>query len=209
MKGSDSDIARNRSDGAPWRITVRKTPDGIGVYNPTRRKVGPVVFLLIWLCGWSVGEVFALSEILRSGSPLAVDLFLLVWVSFWTLGGLVVLAVVAWNLFGVEKLFLIEGGGIVTERGFGPFTRRRMFRADEVSEVGFPAEKPAGTRGGVFSSGAVRFFADGKPASFGIELDDEEADRVTALMREFIARHRPPGAASAEPVADAASPPGD
>lgn len=193
MKGIHSDIVRDRRDGADWRIIFRRTPDGIGVYNPTRRKLALVAFMLVWLCGWAVGEWFALSEIFRAGSPLAVDLFLLVWVSLWTLGGLGVLAVVGWQLFGVEKLFLIEGGGIVTERGLGPITRRKVFRIDQVSEIGLTEEKRKGAADGVFSGGAVRFLADGKPQSFGIELDDEEADRVVTLMREFVERHRPVG----------------
>lgn len=189
MKGTHSDIVRDRRDGAPWRVTFRKTADGIGVYNPTRRRLALVAFLLVWLGGWAAGEWFALSEILRSGSPLAVDLFLIVWASIWTLGGLGVLAVVGWQLFGVEKLFLIEGGGIVTQRGLGPITRRRVFRVDQVSEIGPAGEKREGDV--VFSRGAVRFLADGKPQSFGIELDEEEADRVVILMRDFVERHRP------------------
>lgn len=194
VKDTHSDLVRDRRDGAAWRITFRRTPDGIGIYNPTRRKLALVAFMLVWLCGWAAGEWFALSEIFRSGSPLAVDLFLIVWATFWTLGGLVVLLIVGWQLFGVEKLFLIEGGGIVTERGLGPITRRKVFRVDQVSDVGFADGKRKSTVDGVFSGGAVRFFADGKPQFFGIELDDEEADRVVILMREFVERHQPAGA---------------
>lgn len=187
-----------RRDGAPWRITVRKTADGVGVYNPTRRKLGLVIFMVFWLCGWSAGEWFALSEILRPGSPLVVDLFLLVWVSLWTLGGLAVLAVVAWNLVGVEKLFLVEGGGIVVERGIGPLTRRKVYRVDQVGEIGFAHQLGSRRAEGILSGGAVRFFADGKPQFFGIDLDDEETHRVVSLMQDFVGRHRPEPAASGE-----------
>lgn len=207
MKGIHPAIAGVRRDGSAWRIAVRGTPDGIGIYNPRRRKLGLVVFLLLWLSGWAVGEWFALAQLLGSGNPLAVDLFLLVWVSFWTLGGVVALCVVGWQLFGVEKLFLIESGGVVTERGFGPFTRRKVFRVDQVSDVGFPVQNRENPANGIFSGGAVRFFADGKPESFGIELDDEEADRVVTLMREFIERHQPAAAGKADADADVASKP--
>jgi hypothetical protein len=187
-----------RRDGAPWRITVRKTADGVGVYNPTRRKLGLVIFMVFWLCGWSAGEWFALSELLRPGSPLVVDLFLLVWVSLWTLGGLAVVAVIAWTLVGVEKLFLIEGGGIVTERGFGRLTRRKVYRVDQVGEIGFARQLGPRRAEGILSGGAVRFFAAGKPQSFGIGLDEEEADRVVNLMQDFVKRHRPAPAADSE-----------
>lgn len=202
MKGIHSDIVGDRRDGEPWRVTFRKTQDGIGVYNPTRRRIGLVIFMLVWLCGWAMGEWIALSQLFGSGGPFAVDLFLLVWVSFWTLGGLAALAVLAWNLVGVEKLFLIEGGGIVTERGFGAITRRKVFRVDQISDVGFSDKQRKDTANGVLSVGGVRFFSDGKPQSFGIELDDEEADRVVTLMRDFLARHH----AVAAMTADAAAP---
>lgn len=192
-----------RRDGAPWRITVRETVDGIGVYNPTRRKIALVAFLMVWLTGWAVGEFFALSEIFRSGSPWAVDLFLLVWVTGWTFGGLAVLTVVAWQLFGVEKLFLVEGGGVVTERGFGPFTRRQVHAANQISDIGVAREKARNAADGALERGSVRFIADGKPRGFGVELDDEEAELVVGLLRRFVERHAPAakaGRTEASPV---------
>lgn len=206
MKGIHSDLVVDRRDGAPWRVTFRRTDDGIGIYNPTRRKYALVAFLLVWLAGWGAGEYFALSQIITSGNPLAVDLFLLVWVTGWTLGGLVVLSVVAWHLVGVEKLFLIEGGGIVTERGFGPFTRRRIHPVDRISEVGYTHPMASEATGGMFSKGAVTFYVDGEPRTFGIELDGEETARVVDLITAFLDRHRPAEAAAAPPGEDGETP---
>lgn len=189
MAVDDLQNLSDRPAGGSARMTIRKTADGIGVYNPTRRKIALVLFLIVWLAGWSVGEFFALWGLFGSSSPFAVDLFLLVWVTAWTFGGLVVWSVVAWQLFGVEKLFLIDGGAIVTERGFGPFTRRKVFPVEKVTEVGYapPAAKSAAD--GFLSRGKVKFMVDGKPAGFGIELDDKEAGQVVDLMRRFIERH--------------------
>lgn len=69
------------------RITIRETLDGLGIYNPARRNIVLVLFLMLWLTGWAFGEYFALSQILRGGNIFG-SLFLLVWASFWTLGGL-------------------------------------------------------------------------------------------------------------------------
>jgi len=74
-------------------------PRGAGRYSS-------VVFLTVWLCGWAVGEAFALWTLVRgaialmTGAPpgpgrdplvlgpaLAVATFLLVWLFFWTIGG--------------------------------------------------------------------------------------------------------------------------
>lgn len=190
MKGIHSEIVRDRRDGAPWRVTFRRTEAGIGIYNPTRRKMALVIFMIVWLAGWAVGEYFALTEILRSGSPIAVDLFLLVWVTAWTLGGVIVSSVIAWQLFGSEKLFLIDGGGIVAERGIGPFTRRKVFPAEQVTEVGLAPSVAQSAADGFLSRGRVRFHVAGNARGFGIELDDEEAERVVDLIRDFIERHQ-------------------
>ena len=69
------------------RITIRETLDGLGIYNPARRNIVLVLFLMLWLTGWAFGEYFALSQILRGGN-LVGSLFLLVRGAFWTLGGL-------------------------------------------------------------------------------------------------------------------------
>jgi hypothetical protein len=208
MKATHSELVRDRRDGAAWRIAFRRTEDGIGVYNPTRRRLGIVAFMLVWLCGWGAGEWFALSQLLDSGTPLAANLFLLVWVSLWTVAGIVVLLIVLWQLVGVEKLFLIEGGGIVTERGFGPVTRRRIFRVDEVSEVSLAQQQPqSASASAITTAGAVQFLAGGKRHSFGIDLDEEEADRVATLMRDFLGRHQSDRAAPAS--GDGSGPSGD
>ena len=68
------------------------------------------MFLSIWLCGWAVGETFAVYA-LTKGTPrlnegrLAITAFLLLWVSIWTLGG----------LFAMEELHI--------HRRLGPFRR--------------------------------------------------------------------------------------
>ena len=201
MGDTRSNCFGERRDGMPWRITVRKTGDGIGVYNPTRRKIGLVLFMLVWLIGWAAGEYFALSEIMRSGSPLAVDLFLLVWVCAWTLGGGLVLTVLVWQLFGVEKLFLVEGGGVVTERGFGPFTRRRIHAVDQISDIDLATDEARNSANGLLAQGSLRFLADGNPRGFGVELDEEEAELVVGLLRRFVQRNGPvPTAGGDEPA---------
>ncbi|MEX0406993.1 hypothetical protein ABGN05_15115 [Aquibium sp. LZ166] len=191
--------------GGTARMTIRKTADGIGVYNPTRRKIGLILFMIVWLGGWSVGEFFALTEIFGGGSPFPADIFLMFWVTAWTFGGVIVWSVVAWQLFGVEKLFLIDGGAVVVERGFGPLKRRKVYPVEKVTEVGFapPAAKSAAD--GFLSRGRVRFFVDGKPAGFGIELDDKEAGQVIDLMTRFIERHTVEAPKAIEPGDEAAA----
>ena len=71
-----------------------------------------------------------------------------------------------------------------------------------MSDVDLADRQDKNASDGVFTGGAVRFVADGKPRSFGIGLDDEEADRVVTLLRDFLARHQ----SVVEVTVDAAAP---
>ena len=180
------------------RITIRETDDGLGVDNPTRRSIPIILFLLVWLAGWSVGEFFALSEIFN-GSVGPEDLFLLVWVTAWTVGGVFAWSAVLWNLFGSERLF-VTGGGLVREVGFWFFRPRRVYPLAQVSNLR-RNEKSGDGGHSVFSKGRILFDAEGKTRSFGIGLDKDEADAVLVALK----RHVPGGGA---PVPEAASPEG-
>lgn len=176
------------------RITIRETADGLGIYNPTRRNIPVILFLCLWLAGWTVGEFFALTTIFSGESGFA-GLFLLVWVTFWTIGGFFAFSVVLWQLFGVEKLF-ITGGAMVREVGFWNVTRRKVWPLDEVT--GVREGTPRGDAGSVFSPGSVEFEVAGAKRSFGIQLDKAERDAVL----EAINRHLPAGKAERQELVD-------
>ena len=169
------------------RITIRETGDGLVVRVPAVKHVIILAFLLVWLGGWSVGEWFALSEILSGGfgSP---DLFLLFWVTLWSLGGLVAWSIVLRQLFGAERLF-ITGGALVKESGIGPFRRRRIWELTKVS--GFRKQDATG-------SGVV-FEAEGKEQSFGAGMTSEENDAVLAALGRHLPREARPATAPANP----------
>ncbi len=177
------------------RITIRETPDGLGIYNPTRRNVGVVLFLMLWLTGWAVGEVFAAHALLSDEAGFA-GLFLLVWLTFWTIGGFFAISVVLWHLFGVEKLF-ITGGALVREIGFWNVTRRKVWPIDAVANIR-AVNPPGKDAGSMFSPGGIAFEVDGKSRSFGVQLD--KAERMAAL--EAIQRHVPAGKAERQALAD-------
>lgn len=117
-------------DGAGWRVTFRAR--GLVRYLPA-------AFLGIWLCGWVVGEYFALGLLagaLRHWFGTALPLgwlpemrgalpgggvqvffgaFLAVWLSLWTFGGLAALTQLLQLLFGHEVV-RVDGDMLVVER---------------------------------------------------------------------------------------------
>ena len=177
------ELLKKRADS---RITIRETDDGLGIHNPSQRLMPVILFLLLWLGGWSVGEYFALSEIFRSGSPLAADLFLIVWVTFWTLGGAAAWFFVLWQLFGVEQLF-ITSGAVVHEIGLWRFRRRQIYPIDSVSGFELSGKPTAGNS----TNRAIKFMADGKERSFGVSMSKEEAEQSLAAIRRHLGTDTP------------------
>lgn len=169
----------------PTRIGILETADGLGIYNPSRRSWPLMIFLVVWLAGWAAGEAFALSQIV--GAPLPVVGFLAIWGALWTLAGAGVTAVVLWLLGGAEVLFL-TGGSLVREVRFFGLTRRKVVPLDAISDL----DVAAGTRtGNPLRLGKVLFNAGGKPMSFGIGFDGEEAKAAVAAVRDYLSRKGP------------------
>lgn len=169
------------------RIVLRETGDGLGVHNPTRRSVPLILFMLVWLAGWTAGEVFALSQIF-DGSIGITDIFLLFWLTLWTIGGVFAWSTLLWNLLGVERLF-ITGGGIVRELGLGFMRFRKVYQVADVSDVRVSNVRNEGAQS-MLTRGRILFDVAGRVRSFGIGLDTEETSAVFWAMR----RHLPEGA---------------
>lgn len=185
-------IAADRGDS---RITIRETEDGLGIHNPTHRQMPVIVFLLLWLGGWSFGEYFALSVIFSGTGMSEGDLFLIFWVTFWTLGGLAAWWFVLWQMFGVEQFF-VTSGAVVREVGLWRLRRRRVYPLHSVS--GF--KLASGPRmGSQFANGAIAFTAEGAERRFGIGMSSEEAGTALAAIRRHLSQG---GAASDADIPD-------
>jgi len=129
--------------------TTSLRPAGIGRYITA-------AFLLVWLGGWIVGEVFAIgmlgtmfgsmtglfserlpawsSDLATSGGAAFVIIFLLIWLTFWTIGGVVALTHVARSLAGEDVIGLSDTGFEIVRR-VGPFRRRSSFERSAIRRL--------------------------------------------------------------------------
>src|SRR5215831_16294192 len=97
-----------------FRLTLKS--QGAGRY-------ASAAFLAFWLCGWAVGEAFALWMLIRGAwalltgappdagrAPLAVGpaliagLFILMWLTLWTVGGIAAMSELLRLLWGEDRL---------------------------------------------------------------------------------------------------------
>ena len=119
-------------------ITLR--PIGIGRYLGA-------VFLTVWLCGWALGELFALGLLIllvrsvmgsvagwswpvpggdwfTGGAAGLMFLVVLMWLALWTFGGVAALTELLRSLAGEDRV-AVASAGLELERRAGPFRRLR------------------------------------------------------------------------------------
>jgi hypothetical protein len=110
-------------------------------------------FMLVWLCGWALGEFFALwllvrgaialvtgappdpgREPLAPGPAIAAGVFLLAWLAIWTLGGIAAISELLRMMWGEDRL-TIQGGRLIVEHIRGPFRSTREFTRDGIRRI--------------------------------------------------------------------------
>jgi hypothetical protein len=88
-----------------------------------------VLFLGVWLAGWTAGGAFALWEMLRNWEP-----FLLVWLCFWFVGEVAVGCFLAWNLCGRTEM-TFEPSRLLVERVLFGWRRGWLAGQRQIAEI--------------------------------------------------------------------------
>ena len=121
---------------------LRFRPRGAG-------RFGGAVFLSVWLCGWAVGEAFALAVLgggvyslvtgravmgaerpVEIGPAVGIGCFLLFWLALWTLGGVLAIRQLLHSVWAQDRL-APDREGLVRARRLGPLRFvRRLARTD-------------------------------------------------------------------------------
>lgn len=132
------------------RETMTLQPRGAG-------RFAGAAFLSLWLCGWLLGETFALTALLGTllatfapavieswglagrvpaagGGGAFVLVFLSVWLTFWTMGGLAAMRELLRMLAARDRVRV--GGGVVElDQRLGPFRHRSEVPVDGIRRV--------------------------------------------------------------------------
>jgi hypothetical protein len=173
------------------RAIVTPGPEGLQIVIPAVRHPFVVVFLGIWLIGWCVGEVTAVTALL-AGGPASSRTFLLVWLLFWSFGGAFASLTWLWAMAGAERL-LMGSSNLSLKRsvfglGFaGTYALHRMHNL-RVLPATTPAQN-ATARFGVWGigQGRIAFEYDERRIRFGAALADSEAQSIVDRMKARFA----------------------
>lgn len=173
-------IARPRYDvepaGTGEQIRVRVT-----------RQVWPMLFLPVWLAGWTAGGIAAITSLFVDFQP-----FLVFWLCGWALGWVMAVGSLAW-MFGGSETIRVVGGDLEVAHHMLGFSRRWLYEGSRVRNLRL-AEQPSWpvrsqlqipflnfARGGV-----VKF--DYGPRTIGAlqSLDEAEGRAIIERLRQRL-----------------------
>jgi hypothetical protein len=162
-------------------VLIRETGDGLGIYNPARRKPYLLLFLTVWLFMWSMGFRFGVQLLFDGGVPGIIAS--VIWLPIWGMIGIGVSIVLGWYAFGWERLFITEGV-FVHARGIGPARRMKAYAASEVSKV--HVDSRTGTSAEGMPVSAIKYDVRSMTRRFGIEMSRQEAEAAVAAMKRHL-----------------------
>ena len=181
---------------ATGRSIITRTPRGLAIGIPSKRHWFVILFSCFWLCGWLMGELFAISSLMDAFSEPPFSFFILLWLIIWTFGGALVSYMVIWQVFGRE-LITIEGKVFTYQRMFLGFGRSRSFDIGEMKNIAIHTvskkekarlspnshtnaiEVPWGMQ-----SGKIKFDYGLKTLYFASEVDKAEAAHLLQVLKD-------------------------
>jgi hypothetical protein len=174
---------------SPGQAIIHKDGYSLHILIPTTKNWGLVVFLSVWMSGWVIGEVFAITTLFFGSTPLMANAFLLFWLTGWTVGGLVCITVLLWTVAG-EEIIKIENGVIEIGRQIFRLKNSKKYDLREVRHLGInvPSDNNIydlgyqrsffGLRGGI-----LQFDYGLKTHKFASNIDEAEARSLVATFK--------------------------
>ena len=171
---------------SPSRIRIAKEIGGLSVTITARRHWGLILFLSFWLCGWVMGESFALKTLIggeAAGEGIGAVSFLVIWLAIWTLGGLAAWYAWLWSLTG-EETIVVGRHAMSIRRSVLGIGRATLLGMRTVRNLRAVASQPTGFRRGRVDR--IEVETDGRTFSFGADLTESEADFVIDAIRSEV-----------------------
>jgi hypothetical protein len=164
---------------------IRINGSEIRISSP--KNIFMLLFMPVWLCGWTIGGFAAISQVISMPGKEA--WFLILWLCGWIFGEVFVLYAFLWGAFGYESVKIDQGIMSVRRSIFGygllkdyPLSGASNLRASGL--FGSPMSWRFGMTYWGISGGSVAFEYAGKTRRFGINLNEDEANQLVVAMKK-------------------------
>lgn len=170
---------------------IEITYNALSISIPSKKNWFALIFGTAWLGGWYFGFMGA-SSVLASDAKdnLFVNGFMIFWLTAWTIGGLAIFLILLWGYFGQEQFTSDRGVVYFNKTIFGLGIKKQM-EANEIKNI-----RTEVANGNIFGGnrwafwglgpGKIKFDYGFKTFSFGLGVDDAEADYIVKIMKEHF-----------------------
>lgn len=156
---------------------------------PAKKNKAAILFMIIWMGGWLMGELFAINSFMDEDTFIVARIFLAIWLLAWTVGGAFVVYTILWQLFGKET-FTLERGNVEIEKkvlGIGlqkSYEVRKMknIRLNPKITQGPEQDEKGGTNFGG-RKGKLLFDYDSKTIHFGGGINKNDAEGILEKLK--------------------------
>lgn len=161
------------------RFRIEQTPEGERIRVPAQRQWFVLIFLCVWLTGWTLGGVAAVTALLTDFQP-----FVLLWLGMWLIGWVLAVSAILWMLAGSETLRVVHGDLEIAQQAL--FLKRRwLYQGSQIRALSAPAQPgwPFRYRAQIAfarsqGAGAVRFTYGARDVLAAAPLDQAEGQLI-------------------------------
>lgn len=169
---------------------LRERVDGVEqIRIPLRRSWLVLLFLGFWICGWTVGGIAAIHQVLRD-----FDWFLIFWLGGWAVGWIFAARSILSQIAGSE-IVRVVGRDLETSVGIGRLRWRRLYRGDRIVNLSSSDPNPMGLplrapQANPFRprSGAIRFDYGSRTVFAASSAEEAEGRLIVDWLRPRLPR---------------------
>lgn len=118
------------------RFKVERAGPGEQIRVKARRQIWPMLFLPVWLTGWTAGGIAAIYAAIQDFDP-----FLIVWLCFWAIGWVSVAGILVWMFTGSETVRVVGSDLEIAHHALG-LTRRWLYDGARVRNLRLAEQPP-------------------------------------------------------------------
>jgi hypothetical protein len=169
------------------RIYLEPTEGDKALVVPANRNIFIILFLSVWLCGWTVGGGAAVLALFTD-----FHMFLVIWLCAWAIGWGGAAFVLSWMLTGWQKLRVVNGD-LEIETAILWLRHRALYHGQEIQGLKAVPDLMGWQRGQFpplpflsRSRGTVKFNYGARTHSTGYGLDEPEAQLIVNWLGERL-----------------------
>jgi len=176
------------------KAKIENTLNRLKIIIPSKKNLFALLFGTIWMLGWFIAFVSVLSIILFSteSGDIGINGFSLIWLTGWTIGGIVIATLLLWGYFGQEKFIIAHNEVLFNKTVFGfgkkkilDISKIKNFRAEFINDNWCWYRSNRWSVWGL-GAGKIKFDYGYKTYSFGLGVDDAEANHIVEILNEKI-----------------------